>query len=1214
MKYFQKSSALSKQSATYMDRLSEHASEEEDEAVGDQSSHWRASTTGSNDGPPESSSSFSLARSETRMIRRSKTMLLAVVALLAVAMGCVTYYVVRSSEDAEYHARFHAIANEIAEFAQVKTVHVFNNLENFGVSMTSYAQDQNMTWPFVAFPDFQVRGILSNEETGAHTLSVNPFVYPKQLEVWGRFTQYKSDWMAEAHVYDKQVHEELYVLDHHNTSDAHHNPDFHWTKVGITPYIWYTDGGKADTNYTARYPVEESLLYTPIWQRAPPCDYQPQINLDLRSDPVFQRFIDGMIDTEHAVITQVTDATYLDTNYESRFDPAEQAEPHSYILEPVYDTLTENRTMVAYLSAFMRWGVFFTDVLPDHEQDIYVVLESTCGQTFTYEIFGHKSVYLGEGDVHDTTVDEGGQLYERFEFAPFSALEREVGEHGFCHYYATIYPSPHWRSKFFSNEPIAYALGVVGCFLITAAVFMLYDMLVQKRQDKVMASAKKTNAIVTSLFPENVRDRLLQDINNESGPETPVRATNSKKRGSWADPSNAFTVGGAAKEDNDISSERIFGSKPIADLFPATTIMFADMVGFTAWSSVREPAQVFSLLETVYHSFDVVAKRRRVFKVETVGDCYVAVAGLPMPRKEHAVVMAKFATDCLHRMKSLVHQLETTLGPDTADLDMRVGLHSGPVTAGVLRGDKGRFQLFGDTMNTASRLESTGCPGRIHISRDTAEILVASGKDKWVTQRDDEVFAKGKGTLQTYWLRIQAESCNTGSKKSNISTTSLDAEQTQAEIARKKALALGPAFEEVFEETPDTNFDLLSVKKQRLVKWNVEILIKILRLIMARRASLESPKEISKRASKKITKLNGTVLDEVADVLALPQFDAKTYQNHVDPNTIEIPDTVVEQLTDMVSRIASLYQDNPFHSFEHASHVTMSVVKLLSRIVNPIEVSTREGTNDQIASELHDHTFGITSDPLTQFACIISALIHDADHPGVPNSTLVKEEHPLASKYKNKSVAEQNSVDLAWEIIMSQEYKDLQTCICGTKDEMTRFRSIIVNVVMATDIIDKDLGAQRKARWEKAFAEDCEEMARDPLAINRKATIVLEHLMQASDVSHTMQHWVVFRKWNERLFNEMYQAFVDGRSDRDPSKGWYQGELGFFDYYIIPLAKKLETCGVFGVSSHEYLSYAQANRREWEGKGEQLVKDYLWRFHNSKTNECAHAECQDKKA
>ena len=94
-------------------------------------------------------------------------------------------------------------------------------------------------------------------------------------------------------------------------------------------------------------------------------------------------------------------------------------------------------------------------------------------------------------------------------------------------------------------------------------------------------------------------------------------------------------------------------------------------------------------------------------------------------------------------MKELVRQLETSLGPDTGDLDMRIGLHSGPVTAGVLRGDKGRFQLFGDTMNTASRLESTGDKGRIHISRETAEILIAHGRGKWVTERDDQVIAKG---------------------------------------------------------------------------------------------------------------------------------------------------------------------------------------------------------------------------------------------------------------------------------------------------------------------------------------------------------------------------------------------------------------------------------------------------------------------------------------
>ena len=148
-------------------------------------------------------------------------------------------------------------------------------------------------------------------------------------------------------------------------------------------------------------------------------------------------------------------------------------------------------------------------------------------------------------------------------------------------------------------------------------------------------------------------------------------------------------------------------------------------------------------------------------------------------------------------------------------------------------------------------------------------------------------------------------------------------------------------------------------------------------------------------------------------------------------------------------------------------------------------------------------------------------------------------------------------------------------------------------VVMATDIMDKDLGAARKARWEKAFNGEEENKV---VAVNRKATIVLEHLMQASDVAHTMQHWNVFKKWNERLFCEMYQGYVDGRSETDPSKGWYQGEKGFFDYYIIPLARKLETCGVFGVSSAEYLNYALKNRAHWEHHGEQLVQEYLERF------------------
>ena len=95
---------------------------------------------------------------------------------------------------------------------------------------------------------------------------------------------------------------------------------------------------------------------------------------------------------------------------------------------------------------------------------------------------------------------------------------------------------------------------------------------------------------------------------------------------------------------------------------------------------------MFVLLETLYHAFDEIAKRRRVFKVETVGDCYVAVCGLPEPKKDHPVAMCLFAADCLESMKVQLNELEAELGPDTADLSIRIGLHSGPVTAGVLRG------------------------------------------------------------------------------------------------------------------------------------------------------------------------------------------------------------------------------------------------------------------------------------------------------------------------------------------------------------------------------------------------------------------------------------------------------------------------------------------------------------------------------------------------
>lgn len=235
-----------------------------------------------------------------------------------------------------------------------------------------------------------------------------------------------------------------------------------------------------------------------------------------------------------------------------------------------------------------------------------------------------------------------------------------------------------------------------------------------------------------------------------------------------------------------------------------------------------------------------------------------------------------------------------------------------------------------------------------------------------------------------------------------------------------------------------------------------------------------------------------------------------------------------------------------------------SVTKLLARIVAP-DIDTNS------SAQLHDHTHGITSDPLTQFAVVLSALIHDVDHPGVPNTQLIQEGVPMASFFKGtsscvlsyvisyafsltpiffcnsgKSIAEQNSVVLSWHLLMDDQYMDLRRAIYVTETDFIRFRRLVVNVyvtclsvilsargdwnlfrffalsltllplhsVMATDIMDRDLKTLRNDRWHRAF--DDQTLAENAsVARNRKATIVIEHLIQASDVAHTMQVSVV---------------------------------------------------------------------------------------------------------
>jgi adenylate cyclase len=182
------------------------------------------------------------------------------------------------------------------------------------------------------------------------------------------------------------------------------------------------------------------------------------------------------------------------------------------------------------------------------------------------------------------------------------------------------------------------------------------------------------------------------------------------------------------------------GEDRIADVHPETTVLFADIVGFTAWAQRTDPARVVGLLDSLFTRFDHLAAGLGVEKIKTIGDAYMAVAGVPVPRSDHAEAALQMALGMLES----VDQWDTA---NNLHLQIRVGLASGSVVAGVIGRRRILFDLWGDTVNMASRMESTGVPGRVQVAPETWLLL----RDQHPFERR-EIEAKGLGRMSTYLL------------------------------------------------------------------------------------------------------------------------------------------------------------------------------------------------------------------------------------------------------------------------------------------------------------------------------------------------------------------------------------------------------------------------------------------------------------------------------
>jgi len=829
-----------------------------------------------------------IADTEEKQVKIIRIVTFSFIFFASIAVSLVVFLFAVNFDKNEFESEYNAFVESIQRDVVWEVKYNLALLKQLSSVITSEIMASNQSAPFVTIPNFEVTGGFTEGMGGMVAIVFAPLLRFSEAaslrEEWEAYSVQHKGWLEESAKL-KIVHtdhlrplegthqdHETDLLDAVPSSSSSSSEQKDSVIQDIPENIWYWEGDeRVALEQHENVDEEGERLVSPLWHNSPPD--AGTVNVDLLSDPRIVDLYQAVVDTNQTLMSATTEIGNL---FDWVFAPEEKhrkKEPHTFILERVFADFGIERELetsgpapssepIGIVLGLTSYRHLFERILPEGANGIYCVLEGTdaCGTNLTYLINGPEAVFVGYNDLH-----EGMNEYKAtFQLELYDTITESI-----CVHDIHIYPTPGFKAAHTTNRAAVYTGIVVLAFAVTTFCFLIYERLVTKREKTKTAALH----VVASLFPSDVQDRVLKGVHDG--------------------------LQGESKE----------GSM-IASFFPNTTVMFADIAGFTAWSSTREPEQVFHLLETVYGAMDQIAMRRGVFKVETVGDCYVAVCGLPEAREDHAVAMARFARDCQLRMVSLGQQLEIALGPDTADLSFRIGMHSGPVTGGVLRGQNARFQLFGDTMNQASRMESTGVKNRIQMSVTTARLLIDRGKGKWVEKRPEKVDVKGKGLQETYFFK-QIFGKHDASSVASTSETETDTDPSDL-------------------TSPENLHNLgsgLSSKTHRLIKWNTEVLSRRIKSILqCRENSLHA----------------------------------------------EISNTVADQLHRHVLEIACMYRDNPFHNYEHASHVTLSMEKMLSRV---------ERDNETIEEySMNRYTNDIATDPLAQFAVVYSALIHDVDH------------------------------------------------------------------------------------------------------------------------------------------------------------------------------------------------------------------------------------------
>mmetsp|Transcript_3823 Transcript_3823/g.8537 ORF Transcript_3823/g.8537 Transcript_3823/m.8537 type:complete len:1220 (+) Transcript_3823:92-3751(+) len=611
---------------------------------------------------------------------------------------------------------------------------------------------------------------------------------------------------------------------------------------------------------------------------------------------------------------------------------------------------------------------------------------------------------------------------------------------------------------------------------------------------------------------------------------------------------------------------KLHRGQTVLEKYNLVTIFFSDIVGFTSMAGSMRPIQVMKMLNDLYTELDKLVLKHQVYKVETIGDAYMVVGGAPdrVPAPLAAERVALFALDVV----AFVKKFRTN---DGDQIFIRAGIASGPTVGGVVGQAMPRYCFFGDTVNFASRMESTSKKMNIQVAEVTYRLLQDTPTMEFnLTKRMEGdiagVMIKGKGHQITYWLGSASQREVCPKKRWSFDRKRTHSMDIEAPASASQELA-NVDEDDVSEQPEHINMYSQSEIYDAMTNQDWEKL---------GHASASSGL-VAASDDRDIIIVRASALLEHHLLRVLKERNADA--------TISI--SIKVQINKFVADVAATYNDVHFHNLSHAIHVTTSMNKLLSATVK--------------------------EDPSNSFALVFSALLHDAGHTGMSNKFLIDSRHALSKKYgKDVPIAEKQSIDIALEILFRPEYETMRKSIIPGDLDKVHFAKDLFQSILVTDIASPDCVKLGLKRYEVSQDEHGEyDSGLCPLACyiedvfegvdldegvkeeypeefiithtGLQGCVRNEHLMLLSDISHLLQSWENFVKWNFRLYKEINVCFKQGLGN-DPRGGWCQGQIGFLDHYILPLAKR----------SHIYFNkeFADAlvknglnNRRLWMEHG-----------------------------